>query len=166
MNTNSFRLSHAAVVAFVGWYLMMPPMAADLRPECSPGARVTMSALFLSFLAGTSPRELELRRCDRLRHSVETYAPMTAWPENVSTWRKIGQYETLLECDSQYRTNLSAQPDTASIQNTALSELIQEEKNPITKVDLEDRASAIRKGIENRIRGERCIASDPNLAKD
>ena len=29
----AMKLRHAAALALVGWYLMMPPMASDLRPD-------------------------------------------------------------------------------------------------------------------------------------
>jgi len=141
-------------------------MAADLRPECAPGAGVAASDLFLSFLAGTSPREFDLRRCDRLRHSVDAFAPMAAWPDIINTWHKLGEYDTLAQCDSQYHNNQTAPVDTSSIQITGLSELVDEGKNPISRADLEKRMAAIQKGIRDQVESERCIASDPNLARD
>jgi len=166
MDRRTLRVSHRVVLAFVGWYLMMPPMAAELHPECSPGAKVTTSELFLSFFAGTSPREFELKRCDRLRHSVEPYAPMASWPDIMSTWQKIDEYDTLQECDSQYQENQTVEVDTSSIRNIAVSELSHEANNPISPADLEARISEIKEAARDQIRGERCIASDPNLAKD
>jgi hypothetical protein len=161
------RLSHATMLAFVGWYLMMPPMASDLRPECSPGTPVSISDLFSSFLKGTSPRELRIRRCDRLSHEVDSYAPMASWPDSMSTWRKLGQYDTLLECDSKYRDNQTAKTQARTVGQTAASELVAEGQTPpLSEAILERRISEIEKGVTDQIEGERCIASDPNLARD
>jgi hypothetical protein len=160
------RVSHATALAFIGWYLMMPPMAAELRPECSPGAPIGSSALFLSFLTATSPREFMIRRCDYLRHTVNINAPITAWPDNdnMTAWHRIGKFGTLALCDSQYQTNQSASVDMNFFRDTALSELTDEDERPPSQVDLERRMKEIRKGLADQVAGERCIASDPNNA--
>ena len=160
------RLSHATALAFVGWYLMMPPMTADTRPECTPGGPIGSSVLFVSFLTATSPREFLIRRCNHLRHTVNTNAPITAWPDNdsMTAWHRIGQFDALALCDSQYQANQSASVDLNFFRDTALSELADEGHRPPSKVDLERRMNEIKKGLADQVAGERCIASDPNNA--
>jgi hypothetical protein len=161
------KLSHGTVLAFIGWYLMMPPMAADLRPDCTQNAAPGSSVLFLSLLTGTSPRQFELGGCNHLRHTVAAYAPITAWPDgdNLTVWKRIGQFDTLRQCESQYRANQAASADIKSFRDIAAQELFDEGRPTRSDAELERRAGQIAKGFADQIADERCIASDPNNAR-
>lgn len=146
---------------------MMPPMAADLRPDCTQNAAPGSSVLFLSLLTGTSPRQFELGGCNHLRHTVAAYAPITAWPDgdNLTVWKRIGQFDTLRQCESQYRANQAASADIKSFRDIAAQELFDEGRPTRSDAELERRAGQIAKGFADQIADERCIASDPNNAR-
>jgi len=161
------RISHATILALIGWYLMMPPMVADLRPECAYGGAIGSSTLILAMLEGVSPRKYLIARCHHWRHKVSAYAPITAWPDNdrMTLWPRIGQFDTLVACEAQYAANQTAPIDESFYRDTAASELVAEGRTSYTKNELENREAEIRKGFADQIAGERCIASDPNNAR-
>ena len=49
-------------------------------------------------VTATSPREYLVRRCDHLRHTANSHAPITAWPDNdtMTAWHRIGEFGALL----------------------------------------------------------------------
>ena len=134
------RLPHSMVLAFIGWYLMMPPMVAELDLACVRGDIMKTSTLFSSMIAGVSPREFKVARCHRLARTVDAYAPMTAWPDTMSTWRKIGEFATLAACQSQYEANQSSIADANDLLRLAASELIDEGLSNPSDRELQHRA--------------------------
>ena len=156
---------HSIALVFIGWYLMMPPMAAELDQSCAHPGILQTSTLLSSMVTGASPREYETLRCNRLSHQVAGYAPMAAWPDSMSTWNKIGQFQTLVECQAAYDAEQAKSVDINQARLQAESELAREgARNPSGEA-LQRRAQEIARGLTKQIEGERCIATDPNLAR-
>ena len=156
---------HSITLVFIGWYLMMPPMAAELEPACNQPGVFKTSTLFTSMVAGVSPREYQTLRCNRLDHQVATYAPMAAWPDNMSTWNKIGQFETLVACQAAYDAEQAKPVNLTQPRREAEAELAREGNRSPSEKAVQLRSREIAQGLAAQIAGERCIATDPNLAR-
>ncbi len=156
---------HSIALVFIGWYLMMPPMAAELEPACSQPGIFKTSTLFTSMVAGVSPREYKTLRCDRLEHQVARYAPMAAWPDSMSTWNKIGQFETLVACQAAYDAEQAKPVDLSQARREAESELAAEGSANPSDQAVQQRTREIAQGLATQVAGARCIATDPNLAR-
>ncbi len=156
---------HSIALVFIGWYLMMPPMAAELDQACMQPGILKTSTLFFSMVAGVSPREYQTARCHSLGHQVARYAPMAAWPDNMSTWNKIGQFETLVACQAAYDAEQAKTVDVNQARREAESELASEGKRNPSQETVQRRTRENERGLATQIAGERCIATDPNLAR-
>ena len=156
---------HSIALVFIGWYLMMPPMSAELDQSCAQPGILQTSTLFSSMVAGVSPREYKTLRCDHLSHQVAGYGPMAAWPDTMSTWNKIGQFLTLVECQAAYDAEQAKAVDIDQVRRQAESELAREGARNPSESAVQRRAREIAHGLRNQIEGERCIATDPNLAR-
>lgn len=159
------RRLHPIGLVFIGWYLMMPPMAAELEPACTQAGILKTSTLFTSMVAGVSPREYKTLRCNRLEHQVAPYAPMAAWPDSMSTWNKIGQFETLVACQAAYDAEQSKVVDLTLARHEAEAEFAREGNRNPSEQAVQLRVREVANALAAQIAGERCIATDPNLAR-
>ena len=159
------RWRHSIALVYIGWYLMMPPMAAELEPACTQPGIFKTSTLFTSMVAGVSPREYQTLHCNRLDHQVANYAPMAAWPDSMSTWNKIGQFETLVACQAAYDAEQTKPVDLNQARREADSELRREGNTNPSESAVQRRTREIAQGVAGQIADERCIATDPNLSR-
>src|SRR5216683_5055302 len=128
---------HAATLALVGWYLMVPPMAAQLDSSCAIHDKTaSASDIFGALFAWRPLGEINMIRCDALRHEVRYDAP-------VSDWSQAGSSETLAACEAQY--NKDQKPldnEKALSRNVAKMEFIDEGERP-SETQLQLRAETI-----------------------
>jgi hypothetical protein len=155
------RFGHATALALVGWYLMMPPMAADRDSSCeSQNATFAASDLFWALLAWRSPREVNMFRCDNLRHEVLYDAP-------VSDWRQVGSFETLVACQAEYEKNQKPlKNEDAMSQNIAHMEFVDEGESRPSEEQIQTRGNAIELSVIGQSAGEKCIATDDPRLKE
>jgi hypothetical protein len=139
-------LRHAAALAVVGWYLMVPPTQEALDSSCSAHPTFSVSGFLLSLL-GRETEEQHLNRCD---HEGLLFVPEAL----LSKWSQGGEFETLAECRTEQQ-----RPYTE--QEKALAEFTSgfTAKSGISKEDL------IRSG-EQGIALSKCIASDDPRLKE
>jgi hypothetical protein len=79
---------HAAALALIGWYLMMPPTQEMLDSSCSNHRSI------LDSLIATITMESEndwLKRCEREATMLVSDVPFSRWLQG-------GEFETLAEC--------------------------------------------------------------------
>jgi hypothetical protein len=153
------RFRHAAALATVGWYLMVPPNACDLSSACT-GSSIFWSAVE-SFRSQTpSNRQSEFVWRDRLNNELVFDAPL-------SKWHQIGEFETLAECRSRYNENLKPLPhEQEQALNSAKMELNDEGETNPSNDELQSRARLIEGFINDQALQGKCVASDdPRLAK-
>ncbi len=81
------NLRHAAALALVGWYLMVPPSLADTSWICGHSFSAELSREWLGWGRG----------CDTMQRTVAFDAP-------VSQWREAAPFETLAECEADRET--------------------------------------------------------------
>jgi hypothetical protein len=151
----NLQLRHAAALSLVGWYLMMPPMTADLDQSCKPDHIVpAMSDLAMGLIVWTSPFVINQRRCDVARHSVEIDA-------TIGEWQQVAEFEQLAECQARRDQNqaLSGNEQALAI-GVAKVELLDEGKSHPSDDELHARAELIRLSIDAQVAGEKCIATD------
>ena len=151
------NLQHAIVVSLVGWYLMMPPTAADLDTACN--GQSVFWAVVGTFSSQTG-RDSEMQRCDHLRYRLDTDAPL-------SKWHQVGEFENLAACQARYDENQKPLTNEAAFARwTARDELINEGKPHPSDEEVSARAQESSAGISAQTAGETCFASDdPRLAK-
>jgi hypothetical protein len=90
---------HAAALALVGWYLMMPPTQEMLDSSCSNHRSI------LDSLIATITRESDndrLKRCDREATMLVPDAPFSRWVQG-------GEFETLAECRADQKKPLTGE---------------------------------------------------------
>jgi hypothetical protein len=78
------HLHHAAALALVGWYLMVPPSLADGSWVCGDG----LTGLVAQRVFGTEQIE---KACAIRRNTADVNAPL-------SEWHEISPFETLDAC--------------------------------------------------------------------
>jgi hypothetical protein len=85
------RPRHAAALALVGWYLMMPPTQEHLDSSCSNHMGILDSLIYSLKMEGDSDR---IKRCDREAILLVSDAPF-------SQWYQADEFETLAECRAE-----------------------------------------------------------------
>jgi hypothetical protein len=80
------NLRHAAVLALVGWYLMVPPSMADTW-ICGHSLSAGLSREWFGWGKG----------CDTMERTVDFDAPLPQW-------RVSAPFETLAECEADRET--------------------------------------------------------------
>jgi hypothetical protein len=146
---------HTAALALVGWYLMMPPMAADLDGSCAAqDPETSVSDIFVALIARKWPSEINMIRCDSLRHEVRYDAP-------VSAWQQVDSFETLASCQAEYESNQKPYGNqTALTRGAAEMEFLDEGKSHPSEDELKTRARTIDGAVQAQVSGEKCIATD------
>ena len=91
------KLHHAAALALVGWYLMMPPTEEQLDATCRGGPTVmdhVTAVIGRALLGHDHADKVHTRRCDREGIEVALDAPLSDWDQD-------GEFETLKECEAE-----------------------------------------------------------------
>jgi len=76
------NLRHAAALALVGWYLILPPSDADLDSSCT-GAPTIMDYI-RSYVRDQSATRAQFERCLPESESIATDAPISKWNQKDS----------------------------------------------------------------------------------
>jgi hypothetical protein len=148
-------LRHAAALALVGWYLMMPPLAADLDSTCGADRLLpATSDLFVSLLTWRNPSEVNMIRCDSLRHEVRYDAPMTDWSQ-------VGSFESLAACQAEYESNQRPLNNEEVLnRGVAKMELSDEGEQHPSDESLQIRAKTVEISVRGETGGMKCVATD------
>jgi len=142
---------HAAALALVGWYLMMPPSASDLDSACNG------KSIFWNVVGSLSTQQRlysEAAMCNRESHKLAADA-------SLSKWKRVGFDETLAQCRARYEENQKAPPNG---QVMAKLELKDEGKENPSDEELKSRADSLTRFLQAQTAAEKCVASDdPHL---
>jgi len=147
------KLSHAAALALVGWYLMMPPSAGDLDSACNG------KSIFWNVVGSLSTQgrlNSAAAKCNRESHQLAAGAPL-------SKWKHVGFDETLAECRARYEENQKAPPNG---QLMAKLELKDEGKANPSDEELKSRADSLTRFLKAQTAAEKCVASDDPRLKE
>lgn len=119
---------HTVALTLVGWYLMYPPMQADSDRSCNGNHVPAVSDLFWALITWRNFGEVNMIRCNELRHQVAPDSP-------ISKWEQVGEFETLEGCHSQYADDQTSEDREIDYGRTAAkSEFIDEgEQKPSEK---------------------------------
>ena len=150
---------HAATLALMGWYLMMPPNACDLSSACK-GESIFWNAVSLLRPQSESNRQSEMAWRNRVDNDLVLNAPL-------SEWHQIDEFETLTECRARYEENQKPLPnEQEQFLDLAKSELADEGAANPSGDALRSRADLLISSLRLQTSQEKCAASDdPRLAK-
>jgi hypothetical protein len=101
-------LRHAAALALVGWYLMVPPTQEALDSNCGLGDTWTAFRVYKDILSLVAPNAAEradranIQQCDREGIMIAADAPLARWSQG-------GEFETLAACEAEQRKPLTEQ---------------------------------------------------------
>jgi hypothetical protein len=98
---------HAASLALVGWYLMVPPMGSEIDPTCGRSWRPAMTDVFAAIAMWRSVTQLQTARCDHEELEVKNDAPLSEWEQ------KEPPFETLRACEAYKNAPLSPEENSA-----------------------------------------------------
>jgi hypothetical protein len=142
---------HAAALALVGWYLMVPPTQEMTDPACN-WHNSTFIGGITAVLRGGSDWNIVI--CDREALLLDTFAPLSEWDSGSA-------FETLAECQAEQQKPLSAS-EKARVASAARLAFDSDRKlrpeaasalpNDFVKLALESRETALM--------ASQCIASD------
>jgi hypothetical protein len=97
---------HAAALALVGWYLMLPPTQEALDSNCGLGDTWTAFRVYKDILSLVAPNAAEraetanIEQCDREGIVIANDAPL-------SRWNQGGEFETLAACEAERQKPLT-----------------------------------------------------------
>lgn len=91
---------HAAALALVGWYLMVPPSIAETSWGCAGGVT---DWLLGAWIGDAKHRD----NCTKLMEIADSNAPL-------SKWLRLDAFDTIKECDAERRENLARGRDNGS----------------------------------------------------
>jgi hypothetical protein len=100
-------LRHAAALALVGWYLMMPP-TQELDSNCGLGDTWTAFRVYKDILSLVAPNAAEradianIKQCDREGIVISADAPLARWSQG-------SVFETLAACEAEQHKPLTQQ---------------------------------------------------------
>ncbi len=161
VESTRMKSRHAAALALVGWYLMLPPMADDLDSSCFATASVPDTLWELS------PTEVNRIRCHREGHEVQYDAPLSKWAQ-----LSVSSFETLKACQAEYekyeKYQAPAPVDNQEEQSRFMAKLEfdDEAKSNPSEEELQLRAKTIRVAIHQRIGDAKCIETDDPRLKE
>jgi hypothetical protein len=95
---------HAAALALVGWYLMVPPTQEALDSNCA-GNAWTAFRVYKDFLSMVAPAAADradaanVKQCDREAIVIAPDAPLARWSQR-------GEFETLTACEAEQQKPL------------------------------------------------------------
>src|SRR5712692_11667484 len=90
---------HAAALALVGWYLMLPPTQEMLDPAC-PSRQASLMGTLKQLTRGT---DANIIQCDVESLWLDTRAPLSKWDQARES------FETLSACQAAKEKPLSEQ---------------------------------------------------------
>jgi hypothetical protein len=91
---------HAAALALVGWYLMLPPTKEALDSDCGRGDTWTAFRVYKDILSMVAPASADradsanVKQCDREGIIIADDAPLARWNQG-------GEFETLTACEAE-----------------------------------------------------------------
>jgi len=142
---------HAAALALVGWYLMIPPSAGNLDGACNG------KSFFWNVVGTLSTQDRlnsETAMCNRESRRLVASAPL-------SKWKRVGFDETLAECQARYEEHQKA-PSNGRVM--AKLELKDEGQASPSDEELKSRADSLTRFLKAQTAAEKCVASaDPRL---
>jgi len=136
---------HAAALASVGWYLMMPPTQEQLDSTCRGGPSVMDHVAAL--IGRDEADKVHARRCDQEGIEVALDAPL-------SVWDRSGEFETLKERKAEQQKPMTQQDKM----KTALAFSVMRESG-ITK-------DALMSSLDLARASAKCIATDDPRLKE
>ncbi len=150
---------HAAALALVGWYLMMPPNACELSSACK-GHSIFWGIVSMPRPQSESNIQSEMAWRNRMDNDLVLDAPL-------SEWHQIDEFETLAECRARYEENQKPLPnEQQQYQDLAKSQLTDEGTASPSGDALRSRADLLVSSLRLQTIQEMCVASDdPRLAK-
>jgi len=137
--SGTMNLRHAAALALVGWYLMVPPTQVQLDSTCRSGPSVMDHVTAL--IGRDDVNKVHARRCDQEGIEVALDAPLSAWSQS-------GEFETLKECKVEQQKPMTEQDRM----QTALALSVVRESG-VTK-------DALMSSVNLARESARCVASD------
>ena len=139
------KLRHAAALASVGWYLMIPPTQEQLDSTCRGGPSVMDRVAAL--IGRDDANKVHTRRCDQEGIEVALDAPLSVWDQS-------GEFETLNECKVEQQKPMTEQDKM----KTALAFSVMRESG-VTK-------DALMSSLNLARESAKCIASDDPRLKE
>jgi hypothetical protein len=76
------RPRHAAALALVGWYLMVPPTQEQLDSTCRGGSGPSVMDHVAASIGRDDADKVHTRRCDQEGIEVALDAPLSAWDQS------------------------------------------------------------------------------------
>jgi len=148
---------HAAALALVGWYLMLPPTQEMLDPAC-PSRQASLMGTLKQLTRGT---DANIIRCDVESLWLDTRVPLSKWDQARES------FETLSACQAAKEKPLSEQERRSA---ESVARLVMEDDRQARP----EAAKALPKDfIEQAVRSRQtaldfslCIASDDPRLKE
>lgn len=140
-------LRHAAALALVGWYLMVPPSARDLDGSCN-GKNILWNVV--ESLSTEHHLASEAAGCNRENRQLAGDAPL-------SKWKRSGADDTLAQCQARYQERQKA---VVNHRLTAKLELADEGNENPSDQELNTRADALTSFVKAQTAAEKCVSSD------
>jgi hypothetical protein len=159
------KTRHAATLALVGWYLMMPPMQVDLDSSCMGDSifGFTVSDVFRAILGRMvcsenqhcvkNPNEAHNFRCHSLEDEVARDTPF-------GNWHQVGEFETLGGCEAAYAELQKERGKHPVSRNTVEQELLDEGTSKPSDLEITGRATEDDLAVQTQGSAAKCIASD------
>jgi hypothetical protein len=139
------KLRHAAALASVGWYLMVPPTQEQLDSTCRSGPSVMDHVTAL--IGRDDADKVHTRRCDQEGIEVALDAPLSACGQS-------GEFETLKQCKVEQQKPMTEQDRM----QTALALSVMRESG-VTK-------GALMSSLDLARASAKCVASDDPRLKE
>jgi hypothetical protein len=99
---------HAAMLALLGWYLMVPPTREQLDSDCGRRNTWTAFRVYKDILSMVAPAAADradatnVKQCDREEIVIADDAPPARWNQG-------GEFETLTACEAEQKKPLTEQ---------------------------------------------------------
>ena len=145
---------HAAALALMGWYLIIPPSAADLDNACN-GKSILWSVV------GSFSTQARLNSAAAACHEKSHRLAAEATP--LSKW-KLVSFETLEECQARREQDQKTPPDGRV---TAKIEFQDEGNDSPSDDEVRSRTDSLNRFLKAQMAAEKCVAAnDPGLKGD
>jgi len=137
---------HAAALALMGWYLIIPPSVADLDSACN-GKSVLWDVI--GSFSSQDRLNSAAATCHDKSHQLAPQAPLSKW--------KQVSFETLEECQARLKQDQKTPPEGRVIAKIEF----QDEGNDSPSDDaLRSRANALTRFLKEQTAAERCVSSN------
>ena len=141
------KLSHAATLVMVGWYLMMPPTQEQLDSTWHGDSGPSAMDHVVALVSRDEADKVHTRRCDQEGIEVALDAPLSEWDQS-------DEFETLKECKVEREKPMTEQDKM----KTALALSVMRESG-VTK-------DALMSSLNLARESAKCIASDDPRLKE